>query len=82
MLGGSLKKTERMNTQRKIQTIAPFLADVFVELEEPIFDLDKYARFLNQNPVNRSVFANITEVWRSLQTTSELTSGLCLENII
>ena len=38
-----------MNKQRKIQTIAPFLADDFVELEEPIFDLDKYARFLNQN---------------------------------
>ena len=31
-------------------------------------------------PVHRSVFVNITVVRRSLQTTSELKSGLCLEN--
>jgi len=43
------KETERMNKQRNIQTIAPFLADDFVDSEKPIFDLDKYTRFLNQN---------------------------------
>ena len=31
-------------------------------------------------PVLLSVSIKVTEVWRSLQTTSELKSGLCLEN--
>lgn len=38
-----------MNIKRNIQTIAPFLADDFVDLDESIFDTEEYAKFLNQN---------------------------------
>jgi hypothetical protein len=38
-----------MNDIRNIQTIAPFLADDFVDLDESIFDTEEYSRFLNQN---------------------------------
>ena len=38
-----------MTEKRNIQTIAPFLADDFVDLEEPIFDTDKYSIFLDNN---------------------------------
>lgn len=38
-----------MNDKRNIQTIAPFLADDFIDLDEPIFDTDKYAVFLDNN---------------------------------
>lgn len=38
-----------MNDKRNIQTIAPFLADDFVDLDEPIFDTDKYSVFLTEN---------------------------------
>jgi hypothetical protein len=37
--------TEKIN----IQAIAPFLADDFVDLVEPIFDIDRYSKFLNDN---------------------------------
>ena len=46
---GQHNKTVRMNKQQNTQTIAPFLADNFIDLEESIFDLNKYARFLNQD---------------------------------
>jgi hypothetical protein len=35
-----------MNDIKNIQTIAPMLADDFIDLEEPIFDTDKYSEFL------------------------------------
>jgi len=38
-----------MNDKRNIQTIAPFLAGDFVDLEQPIFDTDKYSVFLTEN---------------------------------
>ena len=38
-----------MTVKRNIQTIAPLLADDFVDLEELIFDTDKYSTFLNNN---------------------------------
>ncbi|WP_194778642.1 hypothetical protein [Pararhodonellum marinum] len=38
-----------MNDKRNIQTIAPFLANDFVDLDEPIFDTDKYSIFLTEN---------------------------------
>lgn len=38
-----------MNDKRNIQTIAPFLADDFIDLDEPIFDTDKYSVFLDNN---------------------------------
>lgn len=38
-----------MIEKRKIQTIAPLLATDFVDLDEPIFDIDKYSNFLDNN---------------------------------
>ena len=38
-----------MNDKRNIQIIAPFLADDFIDLDEPIFDTDKYSVFLDNN---------------------------------
>ena len=38
-----------MTDKRNIQTIAPFLADDFVDLDEPIFDTDTYSIFLDNN---------------------------------
>ena len=38
-----------MNAKRNIQTTAPFLADVVIELHEPIFDISKYSFFLDNN---------------------------------
>jgi hypothetical protein len=38
-----------MTVKRNIQTIAPFLADDFVDLDEPIFDSDNYSDFLDNN---------------------------------
>lgn len=38
-----------MTDKRNIQTIAPLLADDFVDLNEPIFDSDKYSDFLDNN---------------------------------
>jgi hypothetical protein len=38
-----------MTEKRNIQRIAPFLADDFVDLDEPIFDTDTYSTFLNNN---------------------------------
>ena len=35
-----------MTEKRYIQTIAPFLAYDFIDLDEPVFDTDKYAVFL------------------------------------
>lgn len=38
-----------MKDKRNIQTIAPFLADDFVDLDEPIFNSDTYSAFLENN---------------------------------
>lgn len=38
-----------MTDKRNIQTIAPFLADDFVDLDEPIFNADTYLAFLDNN---------------------------------
>ena len=38
-----------MNTKRNIKEIAPFLADDFLDLEEPIFETELYANFLTKN---------------------------------
>jgi hypothetical protein len=38
-----------MTVKRNIQTIAPLLADDFVDLDEPIIDSDKYSDFLDNN---------------------------------
>jgi hypothetical protein len=38
-----------MTDKRNIQTIAPFLADDFVDLDEPIFNTDTYSAFLENN---------------------------------
>jgi hypothetical protein len=38
-----------MNEPKNIKTTAPFLADAFVDLNEPIFNTEKYSEFLNQN---------------------------------
>lgn len=38
-----------MNDKRKIQAIAPLLAEDFIDLDNPIFDRDKYSILLNEN---------------------------------
>lgn len=38
-----------MTEKRNIQTIAPFLADDIVDLDEPIFNTDTYSTFLENN---------------------------------
>lgn len=38
-----------MTENRNIQEIAPFLADGFVDLDEPIFDFTRYSKFLDDN---------------------------------
>ena len=38
-----------MTDKRNIQTVAPLLADDFVDLDEPIFDTDKYSDYLDNN---------------------------------
>ena len=45
-----------MNKIKNIQTIAPFLADDFVDLDESIFDTEEYARFLNHNSDRLGIF--------------------------
>ena len=45
-----------MNNKRNIQTIAPFLADGFIDLEKPIFDTDEYSTFLNKNADRLGLF--------------------------
>jgi hypothetical protein len=45
-----------MNMIKNIRTIAPFLADDFVDLDESIFDTEEYARFLNQNSDRLGIF--------------------------
>ena len=45
-----------MRDKRNIQTIAPFLADNFVDLEEPIFDRDEYSNILKQNSAQLGLF--------------------------
>ena len=45
-----------MSDKRNIQTIAPFLADNFVDLEEPIFDRDEYSNILKQNSARLGLF--------------------------
>ncbi len=38
-----------MTENRNIQEIAPFLANDFIDLDEPIFDFAKYSKFLDDN---------------------------------
>ena len=45
-----------MNKIKNIQTIAPFLADDFVDMDESNFDTEEYARFLNQNSDRLGIF--------------------------
>jgi len=45
-----------MSDKRNIQTIAPFLADNFVDLEEPIFDRDEYSKMLKHNSARLGLF--------------------------
>src|SRR5258708_36528340 len=45
-----------MSEERNIKTIAPFLADDFIDLEEPIFDTDKYSQFIDQNSYRLGTF--------------------------
>ena len=45
-----------MSDKRNIQTIAPLLADDFVDLEEPIFHADEYSNILNQNSARLGLF--------------------------
>jgi len=45
-----------MTEKRNIQTIAPLLADDFVDLDEPIFDTNKYSVFLDTNIKRLGIF--------------------------
>lgn len=45
-----------MNTEKNILTIAPLLADDFIDLDEQIFDTDKYSEFLKQNDFRLGIF--------------------------
>ena len=45
-----------MSERRNIQTIAPFLADDFLDLEEAIFDQDMYSVFLDKNADQLGLF--------------------------
>ena len=45
-----------MTDKRNIQTIAPFLADDFVDLDEPIFNSDTYSAFLEKNAKRLGTF--------------------------
>src|SRR5690606_4964736 len=38
-----------MTEKRNIQTIAPFLADDFIDLDEPIINIDTYSIYLDNN---------------------------------
>jgi hypothetical protein len=44
-----MKTPKRMIDNRNIQTIAPFLAEDFVDFDQPDFDRDKYFRFIKEN---------------------------------
>ena len=46
-----------MNTKRNIKEIAPYLADDFVDMEEPIFDTELYANFLTQNSEKLGIYS-------------------------
>jgi len=46
-----------MNNKRNIEEIAPFLADDFVDIEEPIFDTKLYAKFLTQNSDKLGIYS-------------------------
>lgn len=45
-----------MTEKRNIQTIAPLLADDFVDLDEPIFNTDAYSIFLDNNANRLGIF--------------------------
>jgi len=45
-----------MTEKRNIQTIAPYLADDFVDLDEPIFNTDTYSIFLDNNAKRLGTF--------------------------
>lgn len=45
-----------MTDTKNIQTIAPLLAGDFVDLNEPIFDADKYSEFLENNAIRLGAF--------------------------
>jgi hypothetical protein len=46
-----------VNDIKNIQTIAPMLADDFIDLEEPIFDTDKYSEFLQDRKSKLGLFS-------------------------
>jgi hypothetical protein len=46
-----------MSDFKNIQTIAPMLADDFIDLEEPIFDTDKYSEFLRDRKNKLGLFS-------------------------
>jgi len=54
---------DKRNDKRNIQTIAPFLADDFVDLDEPIFDTDKYSVFLTENSTRLKNFKKYL-IWK------------------
>ena len=57
-----------MTEKRNIKTIAPFLADNFVDFDEQIFDIDLYSKFLNDNSnilknFNKYLFCLLHDSW-------------------
>jgi hypothetical protein len=57
-----------MVENRNIQQIAPFLADDFVDLDEPIFDIAKYSKFLEDNSdqlgnLNKYLIGKLHDSW-------------------
>jgi|SRR5690554_1084070 len=52
-----------MNDIRNIQTIAPFLAEDFIDLDDPIFDRDKYSILLTENSARLKNFRKYL-IWK------------------
>ena len=55
-LNGACCKLAPNGGKRNIVIVAPFLADNFVDLEEPIFDTDEYAKYLNESSDKLGLF--------------------------
>lgn len=47
---------QEMNRQKNILTVAPFLADDFVEASEIVFDVDQYQQFIQDNKQRFGLF--------------------------
>ncbi len=45
-----------MTKNRNIQQVAPFLAEDFIDLDEPVFDVAKYKRYINNNSERLGIF--------------------------